>query len=1195
MDCKTTRFNPVPTAYLWSMPPRLLLLLFFLPVVLRGQSNLRSVRLNAGEQCFSDTAFVVVSSLQILDSTLSERSLWFTASDGRGMCRIQALPAPIVLRYRVFPFPVADTLSDLKWKPSSSDSLGFPSFELPQNSAELAAAQAFGAEEKIQKRGSLTRGVAFGNASSASLISAFNLQLNGELGQGIRIDASITDENLPLQPEGNTQQLQDFDQVFVRLSKGKQQLTAGDFNLPNPNTAFLSLRKRGQGLMVEGEVPMSVFGIKKTGRSMRVQAAAAVARGKFRRQEFQAIEGNQGPYRLNGNDGEPYILVLSGTETVYINGEKMTRGQEFDYIIDYSTAEISFTSRRIITKDMRLVVEFEYSDRRYQRWMVQAGQDVDWGQVQTRLHFFTEFDDGNQPVNQSLSDADKLQLALAGDSLGFAASSTADSVGFSAQELRYKKLDSLVDGILYSIFMISTDPNEAYWRLRFSFVGQGKGDYVPAASSSNGRTYSWVAPVNGQPQGSYSPTENLVPPRWQHMLVFGVSGQHKGWKWSGEGALSQLDNNRFSTLQKGDDHGYSYALELERRTALRRREKDTLWLKPRLKMEQVSAHFAPFVRFRAVEFSRDWNLVNRNSPNGSLQRSPRGIDYLPQAEITLQKGQIWELGCGLEAYLKGEEYSAWRQKLSAHFNHARWKGKWLASYARVAAPASGRAEFFRQSLELEWNSSWGRIRLKGQDEINPQRSWITDSLDRASYGFHEYSVRIGSADTTRWQWGIEQQARLDRLPGNNQLQSAAMAYTSSISVSQSSRSGNRLGLVMSYRQLDVLASQLSSLQPVQNLLLRVEGKQQAWAGNLQANAFMETGSGLENRREELFLPSLNGLGEYVWVDYNSDGLQSRDEFELMQGTITGTDGQTYMRVWLPTSEYVQAWYHRTTAQMNARFPQKWVDKGQAKWKQWLGRCSAQAVYKTDRKMLDAQFWELLNPISPGLTDTVLLSLNQQWRSSVYFNRFGGVFGLEYAYLDQRNKSWIAGGSQNRSDEGHRIRFRLSPGKYFSMESQVGLTRKSNRAELLRSREFELRQTEAGAEAYWQQSTRWRIGVHYRYVVKERLPFVSGGQAILAGPPSVLHHPGISFKYNAVKNGSIELRFDCLSFAYEQPGSDPLSFEMLEGLQVGDNLTWSVQGARKLGEYLQFTVGYQGRKSPEGPVIHMGNAQVRAFF
>jgi len=1166
-----------------------------LPACLLGQSNLRRVRLEAGEQCFSDSAYVVMSSLHILDASLEERSLWLPASDGQGMCRITALTAPITLRYRVFPFAVADTLSDKKWIPKSTDSLGFPSFELQENPAALAINQVFSSEEKLQKRGSLTRGVAFGNANSASLISAFNLQLNGELGQGIRIDASITDENLPIQPEGNTQQLQDFDQVFVRLSKGKQQLTAGDFNLPNPNTAFLSLRKRGQGLMVEGEIPLSALGLKQSNKSMRVQAAAAVARGKFRRQEFQAVEGNQGPYRLVGNDGEAYILVLSGTETVFINGEKMLRGQEFDYVIDYSTAELSFTSRRIITKDMRLVVEFEYSDRRYQRWMIQAGQDVDWGPVKTRLHFFTEFDDGNQPVNQSLSDADKLLLALAGDSLGLSASTTADSVGYSAQELRYRKVDSLVDGTLYSLFQVSTDPSEAYWRLRFSFVGQGNGDYVPAATSSNGRTYTWVAPVNGQPQGSYAPTENLVPPRWQHMLVFGVSGQFKGWKWSGEGALSQWDKNRFSNLDANDNAGYSYAIELERPIALSAHKIDTVWLKPRIRMEQVSAHFAPFVRFRSVEFSRDWNLVNRNSPNAVLQRNPQGADYLPSAEITLQQGSRWQLGYGLDAYVKGADFSALRQKINATLNLPHWQGQWSASYAQVDAQASGRADFFKQSIQLSWKPGWGRITLKGQDEINPQRGILTDSLEQASYAFHEYSLRLGSADTARWNWGLEQQIRMDRLPGNNRLEGAAMAYTSSASLSQNGRKGNRLGLVLSYRQLDVLEPQLSALQPVKNLLLRAEGRQQALGGTLQMNAFMETGSGLENRREELFLPSLNGLGEFVWVDYNADGLQSRDEFELRQGTITGTDGQTYMRVWLPSSEYVQAWYHRTTAQMNARFPQKWAAKGQPKWKQWLGKWSAQTVYKTDRKMLEAEFWALLNPIAPKLTDSSLLALNHQWRSSLYFNRFGGLIGLEYAFVEQQNKSWIAGGSQYRSDVGHRIRLRLSPGKSFSLESNLGILHKSNRADLLRSREFELKQTETGADAYWQQATRWRIGLHYRYLVKERLPFSSGGQTIAEGPPSVLHHPAISFKYNSIKNGSVEFRCDYLRFAYEQPGSDPLSFEMLEGLQVGDNLTWSVQGARKLGEYLQLTLGYQGRKSPEGPIIHMGNAQIRAFF
>jgi hypothetical protein len=1169
--------------------------LWLISASLFGQSNLRVVHLNPGDRCFSDARYVAMSSVVFPDSLKQERDMWVPQDDGHGMCRREALSAPITILFRVYPFPVADTLWDKTWNIRRVDSVGFPSFMAPINRIEAGVNQVFGTDEKLQKRGSLTRGVAFGNANSASLISAFNLQLNGELGQGIRIDASITDENLPIQPEGNTQQLQDFDQVFVRLSKGKQQLTAGDFNLPNPNTSFLSLRKRGQGIMAEGELPLKLLGMKRSSGQMKVQAAAAVARGKFRRQEFQAIEGNQGPYRLNGNDGEAYILVLSGTESVYINGEKMARGQEFDYVIDYSTAEITFTSRRILTKDMRLVVEFEYSDRRYQRWMVQAGQDIQWGPVQTRLQFFTEFDDGNQPVNQSLSDADKLQLALAGDSLGLSVSSTADSAGFSAQEIRYQKLDTLVAGQNYSIFQASANPNTAIWRLRFSFVGQGNGDYVPAASSSNGRTYTWVAPINGQPQGNYSPTENLVPPRLQHMLVFGVSGRNKGWKWSGEGALSQLDKNRFSPLNDKDNQGYAFTLELERPIPLRSKEKDTIWLRPKLKMEQVSADFAPFVRFRSVEFSRDWNLVNRNSPNALLQLNPQGNDYLPTVELSVQNGRIWQAGYGLDAYIKGHDFSALRHKSSASFRLPKWQAQWSGSFAQVKERTTGTSDFFRQSLNLNWTPSWGRISIKGQDEINPQRAVLTNAILPSSYAFHEYSLRIGSADTTRWQWAIEQQARLDRLPGSNQLEDAAMAYTSSASLTQNGMKGNRWSLMLSYRQLDILNQTLSNLQPVQNLLARMEGRQNWLKGAVQWNLFMETGSGLENRREEVFLPSLNGMGDHIWVDYNADGLQSRDEFELRQGTVVGTDGQTYVRIWLPSSEYVQAWYHRTTGQINARFPQKWSSKGQPKWKQWLGKWSAQSVYKTDRKMLQADFIEILNPIAPAITDSSLLTLNHQWRNSVYFNRFGGWLGLEYAYLEQRNKSWIAGGSQYRSDEGHRLKLRISPGKSLSVESHVGRLIKSNRAELLRSREFELRQSEAGTDAYWQQSTRWRVGLHYRYVLKERLPFISGGQAVAEGPASELHHPGISFKYNALKNGSIELRADYLKFDYAQPGNDPLSFEMLEGLQVGDNLTWSVQAARRLGEYLQLTVGYQGRKSPAGPIIHMGSAQVRAFF
>ena len=117
-------------------------------------------------------------------------------------------------------------------------------------------------------------------------------------------------------------------------------------------------------------------------------------KGSFRRLSFKGEDGNQGPYFLTNENGKRNIIVSAGSEEVWLNGKKLIRGDNNDYVINYSNGEIFFNSKNLIFYDSDIDVEFQYQKDMYtQNFLKAALEDKSNDFFQYSLSFSREKDD----------------------------------------------------------------------------------------------------------------------------------------------------------------------------------------------------------------------------------------------------------------------------------------------------------------------------------------------------------------------------------------------------------------------------------------------------------------------------------------------------------------------------------------------------------------------------------------------------------------------------------------------------------------------------------------------------------------------------------------------------------------------------------------------------------------------------------
>ncbi|MFM2206828.1 MAG: hypothetical protein RL213_803 [Bacteroidota bacterium] len=1164
----------------FTLPLICLLLLLLFRQAADGQplSNQRRIRTVLHSDTLRlDSLSLVPGSVILLDRNGNQIDSTAFREDWANGCIIvrpgdQRLRDTVTIRYRVLSVRLGETVrhkDPLKWTLKGEP----PPNPFLYRPADAGPFSLF-PDKGVQANGSIARGVSFGNNQDVFVNSSMNLQLAGKLNEDIDLTASISDENIPVQPEGNTQQLQEFDRVFIRLAKDRTQLIAGDFELRRPDSYFMNFFKRGQGALFSTSVPVGDTLQPSRTRRVNATASVAVAKGRFSRMVFQGTEGNQGPYRLSGGAGEVFIIVLSGTEKVFLDGQLMIRGMQNDYVIDYNTAEVTFMPKRLITKDSRIIVEFEYSDRNYVRSMFFLNNEFETEAVKIRFNAYSEQDSRNQPLLQDLDSSRKAVMAAAGDNIGQAYFPTADSLtAFDDTRVLYLRIDSTTASATYpGVFVYSTDSSAARWQVTFTEVGAGAGDYVQDIRSANGRVFRWVEPVGGVSQGNYRPVQLLITPKRRRMVTLGSDIKVTGKSLlSVETAWSENDINLFSAEGKSNDNGTAARIGYRLGTPLSADSANGWKLDAQAGYEFTSKYFNPLEPFRPAEFNRDWNV------SGLTDTSDQ---QLISADAAFSRKGTGTAGYRLKSYLRGNAYTGWNHGLFSDLSHKGFSLKGTANKL-LSQASSQQTDFLRH--QFDFSKSFGRwtAGIRDNTEENLFKVPDTDSLLATSYIWRDWSGYIGYRDSLNNRITLSAKNREDRGVRENRLVKAANAREISGSVELASDTRNTLRITSTYRDLSILDASIITVAPTQTLVNRIEHQANIRKGMLTATTFYEAGSGRDRRQEFYYLEVPAGQGTYAYIgDLNSNGVKDLNEF----AAAVFQDQARYIRVFFNSDEYIATRSNSFSEVINLNPAAGRKTPGKARL---IDRFSDQLLVRMEKKTKDETILSSLNPFSNRLADSQLVSTGSNLRNTVFFNRTDPVFGADYTWQQSRNKSLLVSGFDYRSLDGHALNIRWNTSREWQWGLVLETQRQLSSSEFFDDRDYELIGSSAEPKITYQPGQRFRALAALRIGTKENIE--SGTEKVEERKLT------LEARMNTADAGMLSARFNYIQFDYTGNVNSFIAYEMLGGLTPGKNLTWNLSLLRNINKVVQLNLNYDGRKGEKSKTVHTGSVQFRAFF
>lgn len=1120
----------------------------------------------------------------------------------RYVFRNDSLSHEIAVRYRSLPFKVKTSYMRRKLivqkNAAASDTLQ-TQIESPTNKPFI---DDIFSGTNLRKSGTIMRGVSVGSNQDLTVTSGLRLQLEGSLAPGIDVTAALTDENTPIQPEGNTQTLKEFDKVFVEVRSPYAKATIGDFNLAYTKSEFASLQRKLQGGQVETYLQLG-------DTKLQASVSAAFSKGKFNVNQFNGQDGVQGPYRLTNTEGRSIIVVLAGTERVYVDGMAQVRGQTNDYIIDYSTGEITFMARRLITQQSRIVVDFEYTERLYPRnFFSTKFQGSFFGdKVTLQATYLSESDDKNSPIDLTLSDENIKILQKAGSDR-YKAIDTSAYVGKDANgnpRGSYVKVDTTISGVATSFFRYEPLSSKAVWAPNFSYTGTGKGSYNRQSIG----VYEFV----GKGLGSYDAFRFLPLPQSQNVFDLGVTIRPiESVSVSLEGALSKTDPNTFSTLDDSLKNGSAYKIAVAyspRKIHVFGTNIGDIDLQASQRL--TTKNFTFFDRTRPIEFERNYNLINYSGQSLVTESTSERIQ---NASLGYRPIRQLEFGYSIGRLERDSLFSSTRQEFNTALRaDSSASSEYNAALVESRNSVQGEtANWFRQTGKFDFRF---RPTSKGffnfwivpftTFELSRKRTngIAVDTLRSDSHNIFEIVPGFRLPDFFGQSIVASYSYRADDLFVSDTLRSArlepaSIARTLSLNwqLLPTRDLFAQFNLTHRNRKFTELFRMLGNTDN-ESIVFRLQSRYTPYRGAIETEWLYDVATEKTSKTDRQYFAVQQGKGSYIWKDSNKNGFKEFSEYiPITYSSQLGDDSTQYILRTFPSDELVPTINLNTSLRLRLR-PFRILSKPETFMERVAAALSSETVFRVEERSKEKDLKQiyLLN-FSRFQNDSTTLAGNMTVQQDLYLFE-NEITNVRFRFQQQRSMTQYTLGVERRlfSERGVRFITRLGYelGFELNLKSTYNRSRISGTSVSATGREFEIYGAGVSPNISYRpfQDLEFGLKLNYEQRTDDLLTQAQGGKSAVAQLSGVQIRSAYSFRGAGRVNAQVER----VETTLKNIATSDAIFELTGGNNAGQTYIWGISFDYRLNRFITTSISYDGRSLPIGQVIHTGRAEVRAVF